>query len=45
MWNFRKINRPVKWTEIINVLVDEFAKDAAAFIEHTEKQKKQTKKA
>lgn len=34
-----KIGRPVKWTEVMNVLVDQFAKDAIAYIEHTEKEK------
>lgn len=34
-----KIGRPVKWTEIMNVLVDRFSKDAVAYIENTEKQK------
>ena len=32
-----KIGRPVKWTEVMNVLVDHFAKDAVAYIEHNEK--------
>lgn len=32
-----KIGRPVKWTEIMNVLVDQFSKDAVAYIENTEK--------
>ena len=34
-----KIGRPVKWTEVMNVLVDNFAKDAVAYIEHNEKEK------
>lgn len=34
-----KIGRPVKWTKVMNVLVDHFAKDAVAHIEHNEKQK------
>lgn len=34
-----KIGRPVKWTEIMNVLVDNFAKDAAAYIEYSESEK------
>lgn len=37
-----KIGRPVKWTEVMNVLVDQFAKDAVAYIEHNENTK-QTK--
>ncbi|HDR1022993.1 TPA: hypothetical protein QB352_002308, partial [Pasteurella multocida] len=32
-----KIGRNVKWTEVMNVLVDQFAKDAVAYIEHQEK--------
>jgi hypothetical protein len=28
-----KIGRPVKWTEVMNVLVDHFAKDAVKLIE------------
>lgn len=28
-----KIGRPVKWTEVMNVLVDHFAKDAVELIE------------
>lgn len=32
-----KIGRPVKWTEVMNVLVDNFTKDAVALIEHNEK--------
>ncbi|HDR1062875.1 hypothetical protein ACFGZ0_11690 [Pasteurella multocida] len=35
-----KIGRNVKWTEVMNVLVDQFAKDAVAYIEHQEKNKK-----
>ncbi|HDR1201784.1 TPA: hypothetical protein QB270_001948, partial [Pasteurella multocida] len=31
-----KIGRNVKWTEVMNVLVDQFAKDAVAYIEHQE---------
>ena len=34
-----KIGRPVKWTEVMNVLVDRFSKDAIAYIEHNEKEK------
>lgn len=34
-----KIGRPVKWTEVMNVLVDHFGKDAIAYIEHCEKEK------
>lgn len=34
-----KIGRPVKWTEVMNVLVDHFAKDAIAHIEYNEKQR------
>lgn len=35
-----KIGRPVKWTEVMNVLVDHFAKDAIAHIEYSEKANK-----
>ena len=35
-----KIGRNVKWTEVMNVLVDQFAKDAIAYIEHQEKNKR-----
>lgn len=38
-----KIGRPVKWTEIMNVLVDQFSKDAVAYIENTEKLDKDKK--
>ena len=38
-----KIGRPVKWTEIMNVLVDNFAKDAAAYIEYLESEKRKNK--
>lgn len=38
-----KIGRPVKWTEIMNVLVDQFSKDAVAYIENTEKLDKDIK--
>nr|DAF33495.1 MAG TPA: hypothetical protein [Inoviridae sp.] len=38
-----KIGRPVKWTEVMNVLVDHFAKDAVAYIEHNEKEKTNNK--
>lgn len=34
-----KIGRPVKWTEVMNVLVDHFAKDAVAYIEYSESEK------
>lgn len=39
-----KIGRPVKWTELINVLVDNFSEDAATFIENKEKEKQKNKK-
>ena len=32
-----KIGRPVKWTEIMNVLVDRFSKDAVAYIDRKTK--------
>ena len=32
-----KIGRPVKWTEVMNVLVDHFAKEAVKLIEKNEK--------
>lgn len=32
-----KIGRPVKWTEVMNVLVDLFAKEAVKLIEKNEK--------
>ena len=32
-----KIGRPVKWTEVMNVLVDHFAKEAVKLIEKKEK--------
>lgn len=35
-----KIGRNVKWTEVMGVLVDQFAKDAVSYIEHQEKNKK-----
>ena len=38
-----KIGRPVKWTEIMNVLVYQFSKDAVAYIENTEKLDKDKK--
>lgn len=39
-----KIGRPVKWTELMNVLVDNFSEDAAIFIENKEKEKQKNKK-
>lgn len=39
-----KIGRPVKWTELMNVLVDNFSEDAATFIENKEKEKQKNKK-
>lgn len=38
-----KLGKPVKWTEIMEVLVDKFYKDAIAHIEY-ENQKKPEKK-
>lgn len=35
----QKIGRTVKWTEVMEVLVDEFGKDAQAMIIHREKEK------
>lgn len=35
-----KIGRNVKWTEVMNVLVDNFAKDAISHIEYMEQQEK-----
>lgn len=35
----QKIGRTVKWTEIMEVLVDEFGKDAQAMIIHREQEK------
>ena len=32
-----KIGRPVKWTEVMNVLVDHFAKEPVKLIEKNEK--------
>lgn len=37
----QKVGRIVKWTEIMEVLMDEFAKDAQAMIIHREQQKAQ----
>ena len=37
----QKIGRTVKWTEVMEVLVDEFGKDAQAMIIHREQQKAQ----
>ena len=37
----QKVGRTVKWTEIMEVLVDEFGKDAQAMIIHREQQQKQ----
>lgn len=34
------VGRTVKWTEIMEVLVDEFGKDAQAMIIHREKKEK-----
>lgn len=36
----QKVGRTVKWTEIMEVLVDEFGKDAQAMIIHREKKEK-----
>ena len=38
-----KIGRPVKWTEIMNVLVEQFSKNAVAYTENTEKLDKDKK--
>lgn len=35
----QKVGRIVKWTEIMEVLMDEFAKDAQAMIIHREQEK------
>ena len=35
----QKIGRTVKWTEVMEVLVDEFGKDAQAMIIHREQEK------
>lgn len=35
----QKVGRIVKWTEIMEVLMDEYAKDAQATIIHREQQK------
>ena len=37
----QKIGRTVKWTEVMEVLVDEFGKDAQAMIIHREQEKAQ----
>ena len=37
----QKVGRIVKWTEIMEILMDEFAKDAQAMIIHREQQKAQ----
>ena len=37
----QKVGRTVKWTEVMEVLVDEFGKDAQAMIIHREQQKAQ----
>ena len=37
----QKVGRTVKWTEIMDTLVDEFGKDAQAMIIHREQQKAQ----
>lgn len=39
-----KIGRAVKWTELMNVLVDHFSEEAAKFIEQDEKRKEEEKK-
>ena len=36
----QKIGRTVKWTELMDVLVTEFSKDAQEMIIHREKEKK-----
>jgi hypothetical protein len=36
----QKVGRIVKWTEIMEVLMDEFAKDAQAMIIHREQENK-----
>lgn len=36
-----KIGRTVKWTELMNVLVDHFSEEAAKFIEQDEKRKEE----
>lgn len=36
-----KIGRAVKWTELMNVLVDHFSEEAAKFIEQDEKRKEE----
>ena len=35
-----KIGRTIKWTELMDVLVTEFSKDAQEMINHREKEKK-----
>lgn len=37
----QKVGRIVKWTEIMEILMDEFAKDAQAMIIHREQEKAQ----
>ena len=39
-----KVGRTVKWTEIMEVLIDEYAKDAQQTIIHREEQKLKKKK-